>query len=219
MHNLPIRAAVFDMDGTLADTFPDILDQFNRILVRHGRPAIDFPTMVSLLGPTEAEILHGLLPHRPVGECESEIVAAMEAGAPIALFDGMREVLAAARDSGLRIGLYTGAGRGCGAARLRRMGLAGDVDAFLTGDDVTRSKPAPDGLLHMAGLLGVAPEHSVYIGDSHLDVQAARAAGMRALGVLWGVSDRARLAAEAPDAIAEAPAELLAWLRDRAGAE
>jgi len=69
----------------------------------------------------------------------------------------------------------------------------------VTGKDVTRRKPAPEGLLKCATALRIAPHEAVYVGDTPLDVQASRAAGMASVGVLSGAGDSALLSATGPD--------------------
>ena len=205
------------MDGTLGDTFPDLLVQFNRLLTQAGKEPLDYPGLVSLLGPTEPEILQPLMPEYTLQQVEQKVEKAMAEGGPIALFPRIPDLLADLQQAGLRLGVFTGAGRPCGVQRLRRMNLVEVIDAFITADDISETKPAPDGLFKLCTDLGVQPSEAVYIGDSHLDLRSARAAGMRSVGVLWGVSDAGLLLREAPDALAANVAELARWLRDEAG--
>lgn len=70
-------------------------------------------------------------------------------------------------------------------------------------------KPAPDGALLIAKELGVPPQNCLYIGDSGVDMETGRAAGMRTIGVLWGFRDREELMEHGADALAKAPEDLL----------
>ena len=211
------RAVFFDMDGTLGDTFPNLLVQFNQLLTQAGKEPLDFPGLVSLLGPTEPAILQPLMPECSLDELEQKLEQAIAEGDDIPLFPRIGDLLEDLRTEGILIGVYTGAGRPCGVQRLRRMGLADRVDAFLTADDIPATKPAPDGLLRLCADLKVTPGETVYIGDSHLDIQCARAAAMRSVGVLWGVSEAGTLLREGPDALAANVTELAMWLREQAG--
>ena len=88
----------------------------------------------------------------------------------------------------------------------QRMGLFG---VALGADDVPAAKPAADGLLQCCEALGVAPELSVYVGDSPSDGQAARNAGMRSVGVLWGANPESKLAGEFDVLVDDVPALII----------
>lgn len=201
----------FDMDGTLADTVPDLLLVFNALLTRHGAPPLTAADLVSRFGPPEDVMLHRLLPQIDGLQLRGEM-AAESPRQPIAPYPGIAAILAACQSRGARIGVFTGAGRVLGAARMARLNLQTWVEMLVTADDVPRTKPHPDGLLRLSALLGCRLERSVYIGDSPLDVQAARAAGCKAVAVTWGVGSKAALAAEKPDALVDTSAELAAVL-------
>lgn len=193
-----LQAVLFDMDGTLADTIPDILAVFNPLLAAHGGPALTAETLVTHFGPTEEEILRKLLPQTPPEAIDRSLTAALAGAGPIGLVRGVADVVAACRRQGYRVGVFTGAGRRFGSSRLSRLGLGDLVEAFVAGDDVPTRKPAPEGLLLLCERLGVAPAATAYVGDSPLDVRCAHAAGAKAIGVSWGVNPREVMAASQP---------------------
>jgi HAD superfamily hydrolase (TIGR01509 family) len=203
------EAVLFDMDGTLSDTIPDVLVTFNRILAKFEQPLIpDTRALIRLFGPTEEEILQRLLPGLSAQDIRRELAAAISAGEPLACVAEMTGVMASCRSAGRKVGVFTGAGRLFGGARLERLGIAGEVDAFVAGDDVEHRKPHPVGLLLLCEKVGVAPERAVYIGDSPLDIRCAQAAGAMNIAVSWGVTEKQELAAASPDALVETVGEL-----------
>jgi phosphoglycolate phosphatase-like HAD superfamily hydrolase len=208
----PYEAVLFDMDGTLADTIPDLLAVFNAILAAHGAPALTRESIVPHFGPTEEGMLVNLLPGVPDMELRAELAAQLAGRGPVPTFDGMRALVAACKAAGARVGVFTGAGRLYGGSRLARMDLAGLVDAFVAADEVPATKPDPAGLVELCRRLAVGPETSVYVGDSPLDLQCAHRAGVTAVGVTWGVHGRERLAQENPAALVATPLELAAFL-------
>lgn len=207
-----LQAVLFDMDGTLADTIPDILAVFNPLLAAHGGPALTAETLVTHFGPTEEEILRKLLPHTPPEVIERSLSEALKNAGPIGLVHGVADVVAACRGQGYRVGVFTGAGRRFGSSRLSRLGLGDLVEAFVAGDDVPTRKPAPDGLVLLCERLGVPPAATAYVGDSPLDVQCAHAAGAKAVGVSWGVNPREVMAAARPHHLVDTVDELRAVL-------
>ena len=91
------------------------------------------------------------------------------------------------------------------------------LQVALGADEVPAAKPEADGLLLCCARLGVEPENSVYVGDSPTDGQAARAAGMKSIGVLWGAGEEAALTASFDVVVPDVP-ELIIALRDQLAA-
>jgi pyrophosphatase PpaX len=126
---------------------------------------------------------------------------------------GMLDVLERLREGGRRLGIVTAKGRSTIELAFARVPLAHLFEAVVGGDETERHKPHPEPLLLAAQRLGVDPADTAYVGDSPFDIRAAKAAGMHAVGVTWGrIHDRARLEAEAPDAVVDSAEELLEHL-------
>lgn len=205
-------AVLFDMDGTLADTIPDLLAVMNPILTERGVPALTRESIVPHFGPTEEGMLARLLPAVAERELRQALEQRLTGRGPVPTFAGIRELVQDCRDAGAKIGVFTGAGRLFGGSRLARMDIANLVDAFVAADEVAVTKPAPDGLFELCRRLGIDPSHTVYAGDSPLDLECARRAGITAVGVTWGVHKAESLAQENPAAVVTRPAELAAFL-------
>jgi phosphoglycolate phosphatase len=124
------------------------------------------------------------------------------------VYEDVGRVLRALRDRGLKLGIMTGARR-ASLQPLLDDDLIDQFDAVITGAQVTRKKPDPEGLITCAQALGVVPADAVYVGDTPLDIQAARAAGMFAVGMLVGAGDSAVLSSCGPHHLVASHSRLL----------
>ena len=188
MKNLPPPAAIlFDLDGTLIDTYRLYLECYRRALEPHlgyapsddeiaaRRPTSERRFLTDWLGERRGEACHADM-RRLYGELYMHMAEGTYAGVP--------EMLAGLRSAGLRLGIVTGKGREAWDVT-RIYSDVGDFDVVVTDDDVHAAKPDPGGLLAAVEALGIAPEQAVYIGDSMVDMKAGRNAGMRIGAALW----------------------------------
>ena len=216
------RAALFDLDGTLLDSAPDMLATTNRMRASRGIA----PMTLDLLRPHVSKgaraMLAAAFPEMEQAPREALVpeflaIYQEELGRHSVLFDGVAAMLQALEDDGARWGIITNK-----AEYLARDVVAGlewesRCAVLVGGDTYPEKKPHPLPLLEAARRLGVAPSDCVYVGDDERDVVAARAAGMPSIAVTWGY----RLDGEDPEtwraeAIAREPRELLdpaAWPR------
>lgn len=210
---MKFEAVIFDLDGTLADTFPLIVAAWNAALGQTlGR---DYSTeeVVSRFGIPDAAMLRRELNDHP----EPVIEAALEkyfshyeqAHDMVQAFDGVSQMLQTLHARGVPMGVMTGKGRRPADISLRLLGWTKYFGSVVTGEDVTNQKPAPDGVLLAAKELGVVPSRCAYVGDSPADIGAGRAAGMFTIAAAWQTFYSDRLRAAQPDAWAESPAQLI----------
>ncbi len=194
----PWRGVIFDVDGTLVDSLPGYRRAAERVAAPYGweitdeavHRALNFgESFWSLVVPADSRDDQALL-DRLGQETLAHWPAVLEEC--VALLPGIEAALGALRGQGLRLGIWT-ASRGESFLPLERAGLLGLFDAVITGGDVNRRKPDPEGLLLCLDRLGLAAADSVYVGDTIGDMQASRAAGLHAIGVLTGAADSALL--------------------------
>lgn len=177
-----IQAVIFDLDGVLVDSEPVHWRASGRLFAPHELKMEDYEPFVGLaIEPYMAWAREHFRLDASVVELTARYAEAVTAeleAAPIPALDGARELIAAARARGLRVGLCSQSIASWVHPTLRAAGLDGSFDAVVTGDDVERAKPEPDIYLHAARLLGAEPEACVAIEDSPAGVRSAAAAGM-----------------------------------------
>jgi pyrophosphatase PpaX len=183
----PPRAILFDLDGTLVDTFHLYLEAYSRALEPHlGRR----PTLGDWSGRTPSSELYFLtewLGAEAARACHEDMqrhYAELHGSLCEGPYEGVREMLAALRAAGFPLGVVTGKGRRAWEVTRHEIDL-GHFDVVVTEDEVEMPKPDPGGLIMALEALDVAPAAAVYIGDSVTDVAAGRKAGMRVAGALW----------------------------------
>jgi phosphoglycolate phosphatase len=182
-----LRAVVFDLDGTLVDSAPDLHAAANAFLAERGHGPLDLPTITSFVGNGVPVLLERVL--RAAGEAaDSEAVAAalprfnaLYGDAPSALsrlYPGVGEALGALRDAGLALGICTNKPEGPARRVVADLGLGEFVTALVGGDSLPQRKPDAAPLRHLAGLMGAELGAAAYVGDSEVDAATAAAAGV-----------------------------------------
>ena len=216
---MSLQIVLFDLDGTLVDTAPDLGLALNMQRQRHGLP--DLPQDVirphashgsrGLLG-----IGFGLLPeHADFPAMRDEyldLYAEVLTVSPL-MFAGIADLLAAIENAGLCWGVVTNKPRRFTRPLLDAMGLTARAACVVSGDDAARPKPAPDTLLLACAEANCQPTRAVYVGDAERDIQAGRAAGMRTVVACYGYLDaHDRPESWDSDMLIDSPAELIARL-------
>jgi phosphoglycolate phosphatase len=196
----PIQAVMFDMDGTLLDSWDALLGAYHDATTQVlGAPAPterkDIDRLIQLSARDAFPLLAGGDP-----ELAERIRAAFgesyrSRGAQINLYDGVPEMLRELRGRGLRLGIATSKSRVRLDRDLEQTGIAELIDATICGDEVPIAKPDPAPIVAIMAALGVEPGASLYVGDGANDVQAAHAAGVQAGGTGYGFHPRACRAA------------------------
>lgn len=209
---------IFDFDGTLLDTFPAIAAGFNAALQPiFGRTYTDAEVVAHFGPPDEGMIAKALAAHpREVYEqaVERYFTVFEKADRDIEIFEGILPMLDELSARGVPLGIMTGKGRRAAEITLSRIGWKPRFGVIITGDDTRAPKPDPEGILLAARELDVASQNCIYVGDSPADVQAAHAAGMKAVVAGWHGFYRAELEKLAPDFWANTPVELGQWLNE-----
>ncbi|WP_241825363.1 HAD family hydrolase [Micromonospora sp. CB01531] len=201
---------VFDMDGTLIESHAVVPAAYRAAIVDGGGPALSDAEIIAgySLGPPAALLTH--LIGRPATEvdlaCYHEHLATL--AERVAVYPGVAEALADVAGR-VPVGLFTGASHRAAEILLDRAGLRGHFRVVLGGDEVARPKPHPDGVELACRLLGLDPHRAAYVGDSPLDLRAARSSGAMAVAAGWGHQYDA---AEPADLAAGRPEELLSLL-------
>jgi phosphoglycolate phosphatase len=186
------RAVFFDLDGTLADTAPDLGDALNRVLIEEGRPALAMATVRPHVSAGSRGLLwlgFGLEPEDAgYSGLQQRLLAHYEVRLCVGthLFDGMAALLDTLDARGVAWGIVTNKPRRFTEPLVDLLGLRRRAAAIVSGDSTPAPKPSPAPLLLACASAGVEPTQSLYVGDDLRDVQAAKAAGLRAVAARWG---------------------------------
>jgi phosphoglycolate phosphatase len=210
------RCVLFDLDGTLLDSAPDLGLAAN--LVREGLGMAHLP--LDVLRPQASNGARGLLkvalgitPEHPDYEThKSEFLRHYQNNLTTLTrrFEGVSELLDALEACGLRWGVITNKVGWLARPVMEGTGLAARAACLVAGDSTPNPKPAPDGLLLAAREIGVNSSDCIYVGDDLRDVVAGRAAGMRTVAAGWGyLGANPDLASWQADAIAKTPEALI----------
>ncbi|MCC4587162.1 phosphoglycolate phosphatase [Xanthomonas sp. NCPPB 1067] len=185
------RAVLFDLDGTLLDSAPDMLATVNAMLDARGRAPIALASLRPVVSKGARAMLGVAFADLDVdarGALVPEFLHRYEAliGTQSQLFDGVEQLLARLENAGCVWGIVTNKPEYLARLILPQLGWTQRCAVLIGGDTLAERKPHPLPLLTAAQQLGVAPAHCVYVGDDERDIVAARAAAMPAVAVLWG---------------------------------
>ncbi len=208
-----IRAVLYDHDGTLVDSIPAVVAATNAVLAQHGfAVASREQVMRGMVLPTAPRMGHhaGCTDPALMHIMAQDFYRIFFARAPnlCQAYPGVAELLQRGRAAGLKQAVVSNNQGACIRMIMGKLGLAGLVEGIFGEEDLPATKPDPRAPLHAAAALGIVPAECLFVGDSGPDVQAARAAGMEAIGVTWGIHPRAELEGLGFSTLVEAVHEL-----------
>jgi phosphoglycolate phosphatase len=219
-HRRAIDAVLFDLDGTLADTAPDLGAALNRVRRDRGLE----PVPLAKLRPYASHGARGLIGagmavapgDAGYVELRDAFLAHYAAALCVdsTLFTEIASVLDALDARALPWGIVTNKAARYTEPLLLSLRLAPRARTVICGDTTPHAKPHPAPLTEAASRLGVAPARCVYVGDARRDIDAGKAAGMRTLVARWGYLEAGDVPDDwSADGVLESPRALLDWLR------
>jgi len=201
-----VKAVLFDLDGTLVDSMRLIHKALNVAFRKNGFKPMTLQELARVAGTPLAGLLK-----RTDANVSDEVVEAVKRDflatyASISegrtrLLPGVKPTVKWLHSRGYKLGIVTTTPRMVVDRDLNRFGLAGYMSVVLTADEVKNPKPAPDSLIMAVRMLNVAEADALYVGDSPVDIRAAKACGVRAVAVETGLCDAETLQEEKPDVI------------------
>lgn len=214
-----IRTVLFDLDGTLADTAPDMAHTLNLLLQEQGRAPLPFDVI-------RPNVSHGSTALVRLGFAlagEDERLEALRQRfleiyadnlcRETRLFPGVAQLLETLAARSLKWGIVTNKPGHLTEPLVAWLGLAHPPACIVSGDSTRNRKPHPEPMLHACERAGGAPGQCLYVGDAERDIQAGRQAGMRTLVALFGyIRDDEHPEAWGADAMIRAPMEVIDWL-------
>lgn len=210
-----LRCVIFDMDGTLTRTNPLIFASFNHVAEKYLGCRLSDREIIALFGPPEEGGLERLLgPERVAGAMEDLCMYYREHHDRLAdAHDGVHDVLELLKTRGVRLAVFTGKGNRTAAITLEALGMAQAFELVVSGSDVTRHKPDPEGIRTVLERFGVDAGGALMVGDGVADVKASRAAGVRVAAALWDSYDPEGVLRAGPDIVFHTVDEMHGWFR------
>jgi phosphoglycolate phosphatase len=216
-NNSTWKVVIFDLDGTLIDSIADIADCANTVLKSHGFPVISEERFKELVGDGFANLTRKILP--PAELCSERIEQFTNEYRALyrerwhnrtTVYDGIKELL-----QSLQVGGYTLCVLSNKRDEFTKLCVARFFPevrfAEVRGEQPgTPIKPEPTAALAIAASCGVKPEECMFVGDSEIDIETGKRAGMTSVGVLWGFRPRAILESAGASCIISRPHDLLA---------
>ncbi|GAB6042202.1 HAD family hydrolase [Endothiovibrio diazotrophicus] len=219
MKSTSIRTVLFDLDGTLADTAPDLVVALNTLRTEEGEPPLPFEAIRPHVSHGSQALLRfgfGLDDNDPrFPPLQQRLLDYYRAHVcdHTTLFPGMGELLEEIERRGLNWGVVTNKPARFTDPLMEALGLAGRAACIVSGDTTGRAKPHPEPMLHACRLAGSEAAQCLYLGDARRDIEAGENAGMTTLVALFGyLGEEDHPEQWNADGMIHTPLDTLAWL-------
>ncbi len=217
---------IFDLDGTLVDSRPDLVRTVNAAMAELDRPAVSAAEVGPWIGRGSRVLFasalrhHGLDPQAPGFDLEAAFQRFLvhygdNLTVDTVIYPKVAETLSALKADGHTLAVCTNKPERFVAPLLAHFGIGGHFSALLGGDSLPQRKPDPEPLRHLARRFGQDPARCAMVGDSRYDIEAARGAGMPVAGLDHGYGGAEEFAECPPDVVLAGFAQIPAWLRER----
>ena len=213
------QAVLFDLDGTLIDSAPDLGAAADKMRTDRGLPSLDYALYRPMAGSGARgmlEIAFGMGPEHPDYEnFKEEFLSNYEKAMTVhsVIFDGVQDLLLHLQEMGLRWGVVTNKSQRFTLPLTAQIPLFASAQAIVSGDTTPYAKPHPEPLFEAARRMQLSPEHCWYVGDDERDIVAGKAAGMTTVAAHYGyLGSQAEVLSWGADHIIHSPlalAELL----------
>ena len=217
---IPIQAILFDLDGTLIDSAPDLGAAADQMRVARGMPSLPIDLYRPLAGSGARGMLHiafGMTPEDDAfADMREEFFQIYEKRMTqdTTIFDGVPELLTGIVARKLQWGVVTNKSKRFTDPLAAQMSLFATAGAVVSGDTTPHAKPHPEPLLEAARRIGVPPQACVYVGDDERDIIAGKAAGMYTVAAVYGyLGEKQSVEQWNADDVIESPHELLKRLK------
>lgn len=221
-----VKALLFDLDGTLVDSVPDLAEAVDRMLADFGHPPAGEAKVRLWVGTGSRSLVSRALSDAKGGQADDELIERALANyfdhyearlcVRSRLYEGVSDTLARLRSEGYPLAIVTNKPERFVRPLLDGLGIAQHFSAMIGGDTLAQRKPHPQPLLHAADALGVEPTQALMIGDSRNDIEAARAARIPVVCVPYGYNHGRDVREYHPDRLIERFGDLLTLLSEAA---
>lgn len=214
-----IRTVLFDLDGTLADTAPDLAYALNELLREQGRAPLPYESLRPIASHGAKGLIGAGFGLKPGDAGYTELrhrfldIYAANLTRATRLFAGIPELLAALRARGFNWGIVTNKPKFLTDPLVQQLGLLSDAACVVSGDTTANSKPHPEPMLYACRQAGSTPGQCLYVGDAARDIEAGRVAGMQTLVALFGyISQQDQPQTWGANGMIRQPRDILDWL-------
>jgi len=218
--NFKLSCVLFDLDGTLVDTAPDLLACLNRALQAHQLAALDENAARPLISYGASAMIKASQPVDLTESRQTEVLALMldlyqqNIAEHSQFFPGMPEVLAMIESEGLKWGVVTNKQERFTLPLMEAMDLTHRAACIISGDTAGKPKPHPAPMLAACRQAGVEPQECVYIGDASHDIEAGKSVHMKTLAAVYGyLKPNDQPETWGADALIASPGHLSTWIR------
>ena len=211
------QAVLFDMDGTVLDTLDDLCDSINHSLAEFSLPQVSREHVRQCLGNGAAFLVSHSIPAGSSPELEADVLAFYKPWydahclIKTAPYEGILPMMQSLKEQGLRLAIISNKPDRA-VQELSDAFFPGLLELSVGESPSVRRKPAPDTVLTAASQIGLSVDQCVYVGDSEVDLQTARNAGMDCVSVTWGFRDEAQLIEAGASVLVRTPEELKSLL-------
>ena len=213
------QAVLFDLDGTLIDSAPDLGAAADKMRTDRGLPSLDYALYRPMAGSGARgmlEIAFGMGPEHPDYEnFKEEFLSNYEKAMTVhsVIFDGVQDLLVHLQELGLRWGVVTNKSQRFTLPLTAQIPLFASAQAIVSGDTTPHAKPHPEPLFEAARRMQLSPEHCWYVGDDERDIVAGKTAGMTTVAAHYGyLGSQAKVLSWGADHIIHSPLALAALL-------
>ncbi|UJL48184.1 HAD family hydrolase [Virgibacillus sp. NKC19-16] len=182
-----MNTVIFDFDGTLANTLPICFYAFQRVFKEFDNKDFSTEEIKAMFGPSETEIIKENLSHENKKQAIGLYYTTyLENHSKLVDYNKeIDELLRYLKNKGIKLGIVTGKAKRSLDISLGELQMDNFFDVIITGDDVNKPKPDPEGLIKALSVLGVKSTEAMFIGDSDADIQAGLQAKVYTIGVQW----------------------------------
>lgn len=210
-----VAGVLFDIDGTLTRTNELIFATFNFIAAKYCNRTYQPREIIALFGPPEEGALVPIVGAERLDQAMDDLCDFYRHHhhAMASLHEGMDEVLGFLKGTGVPLGVFTGKGRRTAMITLESLGIAQYFDMIVSGNDVAKHKPDPEGIRKFIDAYSLSPPEVLMVGDAMGDIAASRGAGATPVAVLWDSYDSDRVAGAGAHAVFHDVGGFLSWLK------
>ena len=195
----PVNLIIFDLDGTLIDSLPDLADATNYMLATLGKPSVGLNAVRGLVGQGARRLVERALPDASEEEIERGLALFLDynhrhIADRTVLYPGVPETLDALKVRGMRMAIISNKNVALCREVVLVLGIDHYFEEILGADSLPFRKPSPKPVLRLLADFGVPAGRAALVGDSINDIAAAKGAGVTTVGCVWGYGEPAELA-------------------------